>query len=230
MLFEGRNLKDRVGQIINGVLVLALDEEKTHNSKFSYWFYHCPKCNKLKSARSDKIGTLCLSCRGKIARKQATNPTMTNDLTNKQFGQWLVLNKTDKTNYWHCKCLHCGNERDVFRGNLTSHLSRSCGCINSWGETQFSFEDLKMQKKLRFDFAIFKKNQLHCLLEYDGRQHFNYDSNWNISEEQFEQIQKSDLLKNQYCFEHHIKLIRLNENSNLEQCIKTLYEEINNEI
>ena len=63
------------------------------------------------------------------------------------------------------------------------------------------------KQKLRFDFAIFNDdNQLSHLIEYDGVQHFK-ESYWGGLEE----IQLRDNLKNQYCKEHNIKLIRINK-------------------
>ena len=74
---------------------------------------------------------------------------------------------------------------------------------------------------LRFDFAIFNKNnQLIQLIEYDGRQHFKYTNNWNQSEEDFQILQENDKRKNQYCKDKKIKLVRISyldyNNLNLE--------------
>ena len=47
------------------------------------------------------------------------------------------------------------------------------------------------------------------LIEYDGLQHFSYnDIGWH-TKERFEKTRQNDLLKNKYCFEHHIPLIRI---------------------
>lgn len=70
--------------------------------------------------------------------------------------------------------------------NLKSGGSQSCGCISSRGEriiaqilrenninfsTQYMFKDLIGINGgyLKFDFAIFKDNQLYELIEFDGR-------------------------------------------------------------
>lgn len=47
-------------------------------------------------------------------------------LVGMQFGKWLVLKQTSPR-HWLCRCA-CGAEKVVFRGNLTSGRSRSCGC------------------------------------------------------------------------------------------------------
>lgn len=78
---------------------------------------------------------------------------------------------------------------------------------------QYTFPDLRSATEtcLRFDFAIFDKdNQLIQLIEYDGRQHFEYSNNWNQTKEDFEILQENDKRKNEYCKEKQIKLIRVN--------------------
>lgn len=58
-------------------------------------------------------------------------------------------------------------------------------------------------KKLRFDFFI--NNEY--LLEYDGEQHFK--KSFGYSNEDFFQLQKRDQIKNLYCKENNIPLLRI---------------------
>ena len=59
-----------------------------------------------------------------------------NNLLNKRFGRWLVIdraesryNKKGKPQvYWKCKC-DCGTIKDVKAASLTNNLSMSCGCL-----------------------------------------------------------------------------------------------------
>lgn len=56
------------------------------------------------------------------------------DLTDKKFGRLTILyrienNKCGQTR-WHCRC-DCGNEIDVFGGNLRKGHTRSCGCLKN---------------------------------------------------------------------------------------------------
>lgn len=68
---------------------------------------------------------------------------------------------------------------------------------------------------LPFDFAVFdKKQELNCLIEYQGEQHF-YNPFKNKKHGQFTlksvlRTQKHDAMKLQYCKDHGIKLIRIN--------------------
>ena len=70
---------------------------------------------------------------------------------------------------------------------------------------QYHFDDLKDKGYLYFDFAIFNnKNELVCLLEYQGEQHFNNTprGSWNSPLEH-------DLMKKEYCKKNKIKLIEI---------------------
>lgn len=214
--------KYNIGDLIETNLLL----EKDKNKKY-YWIVKCTKCGLTRSVRQDNLCCKCRSCAAKDRK-----PYFKDDLIGKTFGKWTVLSKAEKTNYWHCKC-QCGTERDVFRGNLTQGMSKSCGCEKSWGENQiafllkrygiifiqeYSFKDLITDKMgyPRFDFAIFHNNQLYCLIEYDGRQHFSFEDNWNGTEEDFKRLCYIDNLKNNYCKEHNLKLIRFNAESSLD--------------
>ena len=61
-----------------------------------------------------------------------------------------------------------------------------------------------------YDFAIFKNNQLQCIIEYDGVLHFERDDyhGWN-NIENWEKTKKNDIIKNNYCEQNNIKLIRI---------------------
>ena len=136
--------------------------------------------------------------------------------------------------YWNCTCLNCGRKNVIVFGDyLRNGDTKSCGCINSMNEskiaqmldngnikyqTQYTFSDLYSNRKcdkLMFDFAIFNKNNnsLLYLIEFDGSQHFTYfysedSKSWN-NKNNFDVTRKHDLIKNKYCFEHNIPLIRI---------------------
>ena len=126
--------------------------------------------------------------------------------------------------YSKCQCI-CGNIIEVSNTHLKTGHTRSCGCISaSHGvqkikqiltdnninfKTEYVFDNLlsPLHAPLRFDFAIFNNNQLIKLIEFDGPQHFKeYDGYFK---NKLEQIQLYDNLKNQYCKEHNIILLRI---------------------
>lgn len=136
-------------------------------------------------------------------------------------------NSRDQRVRWSlCRCV-CGNEIEVLNNNLKTGGTKSCGCVNSFGErkiikilldnkinfsTQYTFHQLKGvgNGSLRFDFAIFDdNNNLIELIEFDGRQHYEGpDGKWSHSYSK-EIIQENDLRKNRFCEENNIKLIRV---------------------
>lgn len=180
----------------------------------------------LKEGRS----TRCLKC---AAKKVGQNSTI--DETGKTYGFLFVERKAteeekprkDKTGvYWNCSCLKCGKKNVIVFGDyLRNGDTKSCGCLRSYNEgriaqllsaanikysKQKTFKDLISEGKracdqLLFDFAIYEKDRLSYLLEYDGIQHFEKGHLHNA----YEKTSKNDSLKNKYCFENNIPLIRI---------------------
>ncbi len=86
---------------------------------------------------------------------------------------------------------------------------------------EHSFADLispKTQAFLRFDFYI---PSLNMCIEYDGFHHFNCTNTKKGREKLKGQIYR-DKLKNKYCRDKGIKLVRFNRKhySKLEECLK----------
>ena len=137
------------------------------------------------------------------------------------YGELTVIkraeNSTDNRVSWICQC-SCGNISIVRGKDLRAGKTTSCGCIRSKGMkkitqlllenhitfiSEYKFPDFLTEKSspYRFDWGILKNNQLFCLLEYDGEQHFDISNAWyrpNIDE-----------IKNEYCKIHNIPLYRI---------------------
>lgn len=146
---------------------------------------------------------------------------------------------------WEFECPLCGHYFNALPANVKSNEIVCCGCASaSTGElivkhildeqgitykTQYTFADCKWKNVLRFDFAIFSDNEdLLALLEYDGQQHYESIEYFG-GEEAFEKTQIRDEIKNNYCKEHNIKLVRLKydltEDEIKEIIINTIYPE-----
>lgn len=156
--------------------------------------------------------------------KKLISQMKTKDLVGQKFGKLTVLERVSSIGEnhikWKCKC-DCGNIAVVAGTALKQGITKSCGCTRSIGEqnirkildnahfsyaTEYTFSDLP---KLRFDFAIFQNNKLCYLIEFDGRQHFEYANNWGQTEEEFQAALKRDQEKNQYCLSRNIPLYRI---------------------
>ena len=86
-------------------------------------------------------------------------------------------------------------------------------------EEQKRFSDCKDKKPLSFDFYIPSKK---ICIEYDGRQHFEpVDFGGGKSEENFKLVKKHDELKEEYCKNNNLKLIRISYNDfdNIEEIL-----------
>lgn len=167
-------------------------------------------------------------------KKEQTSELKTKDLIGQTFGylipeERLPSIRTSGGNtkvVYRCKCLNCGNYTTVTSGSLLSGQTRSCGCIKSMGElvvraalinrsinfsTQFYFSDLYLtspQWPLLFDFAILNdKNELICLIEYQGLQHYIETDKDGLFGKQQREI--TDRMKKEYCFAHNIPLVEI---------------------
>ena len=177
----------------------------------------------------------CKNCASKKHRDRLIewNKKQIIDLTGQTFGKLTVLQHLDKKdNSGHylnkCQC-SCINKTIVFvnSSDLLSGKIYNCGCekIYSKGEAkiveilnklniefyrEYKFIDCISpitKAKLRFDFYLPKEN---ICIEYDGQQHYSNASVKFFSEkESLEDRQYRDSIKNNYCKEKNIILIRI---------------------
>lgn len=70
---------------------------------------------------------------------------------------------------------------------------------------QYIFENCRYNNHLKFDFYLPYHN---ICIEYDGRQHFESVEIWG-GEEEFIKTRKRDTIKNDYCHNNEIKLLRI---------------------
>lgn len=163
-------------------------------------------------------------------RKEKLSQLYFQDLTGQTFGRLTVesLNSYDRKNnsyFWNCIC-ECGTKTVVAGSHLKNGHTQSCGCMISAGEEKISkilsdnnviFEKglshglmLPTGGSAKYDFSIFNDNkELQYLIEYDGWQHYiQSNSKWD-RDGKFKIRQNSDSLKNQWCIDNNIPLIRI---------------------
>ena len=190
------------------------------------WRCKCKCGNETRVVTSDLVSGNTKSCG--CLQKEKTSQRL-DDLTGKKFGLLLVLERdlSDK-NYkghstkWLCQC-KCGKIVSVSRTHLIDGHSQSCGCLKmSHGELKI--KQLLEQNNIkfiqeytptslsflgRFDFAILNsQDQLKYLIEYDGEQHFRPKEIFG-GEKEFKIRQEYDNIKNKWCKENNIPLIRI---------------------
>lgn len=121
------------------------------------------------------------------------------------------------------KCNICGG---VYFGKPYSLLKGVCGCRNCnklngersislylmehniHYETDKVFNDCRYKYPLRFDFYL---TDFNIVIEYDGKRHFEpvqFKQEQNVKEN-FQETRIRDEIKNQYCAENNIMMIRI---------------------
>ena len=73
-------------------------------------------------------------------------------------------------------------------------------------KSEYKFLDLKVSKPLRFDFAILENNNIKYLIEFNGKQHYAYNTRFHKSEEDFNESLIRDNMKIKYCEDNNIRL------------------------
>lgn len=146
------------------------------------------------------------------------------NIIGKRFGKLIVeemlYGYSNKQTYCKCKC-DCGANSIVYMGNLLQGFTHSCGCgeHDSVGEQfikkildennirykyNYRFDNCRNILPLPFDFYLLDYN---VCIEYDGIQHFK-PIDFFGGEEELKRRQLNDEIKNKYCIDNNIKLIR----------------------
>lgn len=214
-------VKDITG-IRFGSLVAIEDTKKSDAHRNRIWLCQCDCGNTCEvSGNNLRTGhTQSCGCRKQTACAEVGKKQNIIDETNNIYGKLTVigLEKIDNhCSFWKCKC-ECGNEIIVSGNHLRMGHTTSCGCIKSVGEMRIN--QILSQTKLnyssqytvfindayyRFDYGIFdNENHLVRLIEFDGEQHFCQSSFYD-----YESTHRNDILKNNYCKQNNIPLVRI---------------------
>ena len=231
--------KDEQGNRYGRLVVLSRTENNARGD--AQWVCHCDCGNtiitkgvSLRSGHTKSCG--CLQ-KDKVGKQGVAN---TADLLGRSFGKLTVYKRiqgrTNAIGKWVCHC-ECGGETITTSNKLISGHTQSCGCIMSKQveliasllkkasikfEKEYAFVDLKSSKNyaLRFDFAIFGRKRLICLIEYDGEQHSNTNHFfWNKT------VPVNDKLKNDYCIANNIHLYRISYLDNTSKVLIDILEQ-----
>lgn len=193
--------------------------------------------------------TKSCGCLQKESLKRQTNK-ITEDITGQVFGELTAIRKVDSyisTNggsltRWLYRC-SCGREIVAFKANVKKGMIVNCGHsgrsiaeydITKWlsnhgilYEKEASFDDLrnpKSDRKLYFDYKIYRNDGTFFLIEHQGIQHFEIRGNKKFGELQRE---LTDKLKKNYCEQHDITLYETLYN---EDYISRLEDILTNEL
>ena len=194
-------------------------------------------------------GTGCPKCGDEIVKKKKTIPyeikkeKLESIHANNIEFLHIPNNTHDKVK---CRCLKCKKEWETSYFNLTKPNYTGCpNCIESknekrlknimdkWGyryTSQKTFSNCKDRRLLPFDLYL---DDFNVLIEYDGEHHYKMiprglKTQFELKED-FELVKKHDSIKNKYCKENKIPLIRIPywEKENMEYFLFDKFKELN---
>lgn len=219
---------DLTGKKFGKLTVLKRSSKKSRNI-----YYDCQcECGRFRTVVGWRLTngeiTTCKIC---------SNPNYKN-IANQKFGKLTAIKDTGKRTsnrsvIWECIC-ECGNIIEVDGTSLRTGHTTSCGCINySIGEKNIEnilkesnikyikeYKPVELKNK-RFDFAILDNdNKIILLIEFDGRQHYDINTKY-YSEKQHQ----NDIVKNQWCQNNHIPLIRIPYTERDKITLDTIFSE-----
>lgn len=166
--------------------------------------YHTQSCGCLVKEKAKSIG-------------DANNTGKYDVEVGQRFGKLTAVRSIDNKN-WLFRC-DCGSEVIINKRNVVKGFTISCGCVKSKGEElvssilkdnhvlfvkQHSFDSCRYKHRLSFDFYV----NNNYLIEFDGEQHFK-EVKYFGGKERFNTGQQRDNIKNNWCRENNIPLIRI---------------------
>lgn len=198
----------------------------------------CPYCHKeiirpLLPIYQNKIKS-CGCLKNKLASERMSKwniENCTKDIAGQTAGDWTALYPTGRksknnTHYWMCVC-PAGHTREILVTNFGRHLccmdcnhrsngERKIADILDRNEIIYDYEkkfsdciNKETNRLMSFDFYL---PDYKCCIEYDGEQHYfsanNKTNNW-FNNEETEKIKYRDRLKDEYCYQNNIKIIRI---------------------
>ena len=169
----------------------------------------CPYCTGKKAHSTTCLGNI----NPEIAK--LWHPTLNGSLTPED-----VLPKSGKNVWWICP-IHGAYQQKIIKKTMRDDGCPSCG--ESKGEktistyltenkikftSQYTFEDCRDKNLLPFDFGILNNSSILLLIEYDGIQHYKSIEYFG-GMESLKSQQRRDKIKNEYCNENKIPLLRI---------------------
>jgi len=156
------------------------------------------------------------------------------DKFNKIHGDYYKYNISGYKNLHSIVEITC-KKGHIFNQKVSNHLQgKGCPiCRESLGERTISkylndnnfiyerqkkFKDCKYISYLLFDFYI---QSLNLLIEYDGIQHIKPITQFG-GEDEFEKTKIKDNIKNKYCFNNNINLLRISYNDDIQEKLNSI--------
>lgn len=217
-----------VSELKDGNEYLFLEKYDKYHTPIKCKHKICGNIWKVQPAHFLSTGTRCPKCANERIHKKLrkTNDEFIEEAKEKS-PEYKVLSRYTR---YHDKVLakhkKCGTKFEITPNSLlngyhqcpycnkrfSGHEIRMSKILDKYDYdyiTQFTFEKCRDKKVLPFDFAIMDNKNVKFLLEVDGRQHFEPVLDFG-GEKQFKNIKKKDKIREEFCKENNITLIRIN--------------------
>ena len=218
-----------------------------------YWNCQCD-CGTIRAVKAASLrtgkSTSCGCLQKEIAKETCSKTGQKNkkDLTGQIFGHLTVL-KDSNERYgngailWECQC-DCGNIVKIPSKFLLNGDIFSCGCQQKASKGEYKIMQILISNNILFEpqktfkTCIFEDThypakfdfylpQYNVLIEYDGKQHFeeNSESSGWFTIDRYKNLHKKDIYKNQWCKDNNIILIRIPYTQYNDLCLEDLLPE-----
>lgn len=210
-------LNDNTEYFFKNVKIIGSDQKIVFADSQRYLY--CLSFQQLKTAIKKGAGFSKFHSRNIYSIKNIKNWLK---IENKKFSltSTKFINAIEKMSW---KCNICEKHWDCSWNEIYSQKSNCPHCYKSKGEgrierfliknnisyvREYKFDDCKDKRKLKFDFAIFKNENIILLIEYDGVLHF-YPYGYREEKDSLENRKRRDGIKNEYCKNNNIPLVRI---------------------
>ena len=229
--------KNLLGQKFGRLTPIEMLNKRSNNSVV--WRCKCDCGNECEVCAASLTSNRTKSCGClKIEKDHAPKGNVKDELGNK-YGHLTVIARAGSDSNgqakWECECDCPAHTHIIVLGNnLRRGHTQSCGCerrshgellveqilINNnitYQQEYFAFK-FASGMPAKFDFYINNK----YFIEYDGETHYKYNMHGWHNEEQLKAQQERDMIKNQWCKDNNIPLIRIPYTHLKDLCIEDL--------
>ena len=202
--YIGNNIKLKIICEIHGVF-----EQTPHNHLKGY---KCPNCSKNKKMTNEDFIKKANIVHDKIYDYGETKYINCSTKVKIRCEKHGIFEQTPSNHLDGCGCQICKNSRGEKR--IRNYLLKN----NIIFDSEKRFNNCKNVISLPFDFFL---PQYNSCIEFDGEQHFFPKEIWGGTEG-FEKTKNNDRIKNEYCLDNNIKLIRINfkEINSVEEIVR----------
>lgn len=226
------NTTDSLDRLIND----RYDGKFTLLTEFNSSGVHvrCNDCQDERSVKPTTIVNMKMGCKVCSGSKSFTTEEVAKKISEISDGEYSLkgdyVNAQTSIDITHNNSI-CGNYtwRTMY-GNFVRQGRRcpECTYVPSVGESrireflinlsvhfeeEYRIDECRHKRALPFDFAVFREGRLDLLIEFDGKQHFSTERGmWgseNDLDDELGSIQLRDGIKNKYCKDNNIRLLRI---------------------